>query len=144
MRLAVTAVVAALLPALAVGHLEFFCASSVFSNHSQFCNKAIVWLGTCECGSTLTCNDAPTARPSTSLVGGAVAWPPRVSRRLASLHLAAAPPLCWPIAALATSSIVRLVERVYSGTRDWRFLRSARLPHTGVAKNIHFQPDAHA
>jgi hypothetical protein len=61
MRLAVTAVVAALLPALAVGHLEFFCASSVFSNHSQFCNKAIVWLGTCECGSTLTCNDAPTA-----------------------------------------------------------------------------------
>eukprot|EP00037_Helgoeca_nana_P020224 m.199847 g.199847 ORF g.199847 m.199847 type:complete len:187 (+) comp25181_c1_seq4:462-1022(+) len=39
-------VLAALLPGLAAGHLEFFCASSVFSNHSQFCNKAIIWLGT--------------------------------------------------------------------------------------------------
>lgn len=28
-------VLAALLPGLAAGHLEFFCASSVFSNHSQ-------------------------------------------------------------------------------------------------------------
>ena len=48
MRLAVTALVGALLPAFAVGHLEFFCASSVFSNHSNFCNKAVIWLGSCK------------------------------------------------------------------------------------------------
>jgi len=38
-------VVFAFVPAV-VGHLEFFCASSVFSNQSEFCNKAIIWLGT--------------------------------------------------------------------------------------------------
>jgi hypothetical protein len=48
MRFTVATLVAALLPTLALGHLEYFCASSVFSNHSQFCNKAVIWLGTCE------------------------------------------------------------------------------------------------
>merc|ERR1719261_1619294 len=34
------------LAAPASAHLEFFCASTVFSNHSDYCNKAVIWLGT--------------------------------------------------------------------------------------------------
>jgi hypothetical protein len=45
---AIVIAVAVLLPDLAVGHLEYFCVSSVFSNSSQYCNKAVLWLGTCE------------------------------------------------------------------------------------------------
>ena len=45
---AIVIAVAVFLPDLAVGHLEYFCVSSVFSNSSQYCNKAVLWLGTCE------------------------------------------------------------------------------------------------
>jgi hypothetical protein len=45
---AIVIAVAVFLPDVAVGHLEYFCVSSVFSNSSQYCNKAVLWLGTCE------------------------------------------------------------------------------------------------
>jgi nitrogen fixation protein len=74
MRLAVTALVGALLPAFAVGHLEFFCASSVFSNHSNFCNKAVIWLGSCKQPFPLLAGHSPFVKVAHALLAGGGAY----------------------------------------------------------------------